>query len=76
MIFRRRRTRIEIEQTTVTVSGGDIFPLVVPPPTTTEPTLARVLSFPAPEPNEPKATTSGPTVHATAIAVSAKETRS
>ncbi len=77
MIFRRRRTRIELQQTTVRMSGSDICPVVVPPsPPTTESPLARVLSFPTPEPKEPNDTTSIPTAHATAIAVSAKETRS
>ncbi len=71
MIFRRRRTRIEIEHTTVRVSGGDLTPAVVPPaPSTAEPSLARVLPFQAREPNEPTATNSVPTVNPTA-----KETR-
>jgi hypothetical protein len=72
MIFRRRRTRIEIEHTTVRVSGSDLTPAVVPPaPSTAEPTLARVLEFPARETNEPTATNSVPTINPTA-----KETRS
>ena len=50
MIF-RRRTRIEIEHTTLRVSGGDLTPVVVPPaPSPAEPSFARVLSFAAPEP--------------------------
>jgi hypothetical protein len=68
MIFRRRRTRIEIEHTTVRVSGGDLTPAVVPPAPAAEPSLARVLAFPARETN---ATTSTPTIHEPA-----KETRS
>jgi len=68
MIFRRRRTRIEIEHTTVRVSGDDLTPVVVPPaPSPAEPTLARVVAFPARETN---ATTSRPTIHEPA-----KETR-
>ncbi len=72
MIFRRRRTRIEIEHTTVRVSGGDLTPVVVPPAPAAEPSLACVLAFPARETNEPNATTSVPTVNAPAI----KENRS
>jgi len=65
MIFRRRRTRIEIEHTTVRVQGGNLYPLVAPPaPSPVEAALARVLPFPAPEPNERNATASVTTLAA------------
>ncbi len=59
MIFRRRRTRIEIEQTTVKVKarGPNSIagrPVVVAPssPSPAESVLARVLPFPVPGPTE------------------------
>jgi hypothetical protein len=59
MIFRRRRTRIELEQTTVKMKAGGAIsaaarPVVVTPtaPSPVESVLARVLPFPAPEPND------------------------
>jgi hypothetical protein len=82
MIFRRRRTRIEIEQSTVTVTTGDPNsvahrPVTVAPPAPVESVLARVLPFPAPEPTEPNATPSVPTIDAShTLKPTAKETRS
>jgi hypothetical protein len=77
MIFRRRRTRIEIEQTTVTVTTGDLNsvahrPVTVAQPPPVESVLARVLPFPATEPTEPNAQPAVTTIDKPA----AKETRS
>jgi hypothetical protein len=59
MIFRRRRTRIELEQTTVKMKAGGAIsaaarPVVVTPtaPSPVESVLARVLPFPVPGPTE------------------------
>ncbi len=76
MIFRRRRTRIEIEQTTVTVTTGDLNsvvprPAAVTPPAPAESVFARVLPFPTPEPTEANAQPAVTTTHEPA----AKETR-
>jgi hypothetical protein len=80
MIFRRRRTRIEIEQTTVTVTTGEPnsvvpWPAAVPP---AESVPARLLPFPAPQPNERNAPRSVTTIDAshTLKPTTAKETRS
>jgi hypothetical protein len=73
MIFRRRRTRIEIEQTTVTVTTGEPNsvgrPVAVP---SAESVPARVLTFKAPETTEPSTQPSVPTFNPQP----AKETRS
>jgi len=76
MIFRRRRTRIEIEHTTLTVMGGGLNSVIPRPagvtpaaPSPVESVLARLLAFP--EPTEPNAIPSAtPTANP-----SAKETR-
>ena len=73
MIFRRRRTRIEIEHTAVKLQGGVLHSFVAPPaPAPAENALARVLQFPAAELSESKAT---PSALPTANPI-AKETRS
>ncbi len=77
MIFRRRKTRIEIEQTTVKVKASDrssvvIQPLAVTPvPSPAESALAHVLPFPASGPTEANAQSVLTTIHKPA----AKETR-
>jgi hypothetical protein len=77
MIFRRRRTRIEIEQTTVKVKANDrssvvVRPLAVTPvPSPSESILGRVLPFSAPEPTEANAQPAVTTIHKP----TAKETR-
>jgi len=53
MIFRRRKTRIEIEQTTVRLEGGGQPSTVLQTPSPAETILARVLSYTPPEPTEP-----------------------
>ncbi len=61
MIFRRRRTRIEIEHTTVKVEAGRATSVVAPRPDVVTPPVpaavesvpARVLPFPALELNKP-----------------------
>jgi hypothetical protein len=73
MIFRRRKTRIEIEQTTVKVrsdrSSTFLRPVAVTPPA--EAALAPVLPFPAPGSTETNAQPALTTTHKPA----AKETR-
>ena len=49
MIFRRRRTRIEIEQTTLRVEGSGFRPSIVIPSPGMEAAPACILSLPAAE---------------------------
>jgi hypothetical protein len=63
MIFRRRRTRIEIEHTTVRMDADDLNSVALRPvamtpaaPSPTKSALARVLPFRTAEPAEPIAT--------------------
>ncbi len=62
MIFRRRRTRIEIEQTTLRVAATDLASSAVPP--TAEAVHALVLPLLATQPTETKAKASMKTFHA------------
>jgi hypothetical protein len=76
MIFRRRKTRIEIEQTTVTVKSDRssvVFQSVgvTPPASPAESALARVLPYPAPGTTEANAQPAVTNLHKPA----AKETR-
>jgi hypothetical protein len=79
MIFRRRRTRIEIEHTTVRVEGGGLNSVVLRPvgltPAAPSPgsVLARALAFPVRDTAQPNSTPSVTTINPPPAA---KESRS